>query len=306
MKILICADIDTQGLSSQTAKAVSAGLVLSDTLDLLVIGHNVPQTQSFEGIKNLLIADNPLFAYDNPEQIADFIISLSDAYDAIIAPSVSCWKNILPRVAAKLDIMMMSDVIQIIDTQTYKRPIYAGNAIATLINNETKKIMTIRPTAFDPAQQRVATGEILQSDAHIAYHSHHISYNLSSSDRPQLTSARCVVSGGRALGSAENFNLIQQLADSLGAAVGASRAAVDAGYVPNDYQVGQTGKIVAPNLYLAIGISGAIQHLAGMKDSKIIAAINKDPDAPIFSVADVGLVGDLFQIIPELQKVLKG
>jgi electron transfer flavoprotein alpha subunit len=304
MNILICAQIDAHTLSDQTAKAVTAGLKLSNTLDLLVIGHNIPKTDSYVGVKNLKVADNPVFNYDNAEHIAEFIIGISHAYDAIIAPATSSWKGILPRVAAKLDVMMMSDVIDIIDAQTYKRPIYAGNAIATLVNNEAKKIMTIRPTAFLPAQTTQATGELLDYTSTIDYGSEYISNALSQSDRPQLTSAQIVVSGGRGLASSENFKLIQDLADSLGAAVGASRAAVDAGYIPNDYQVGQTGKIVAPNLYLAIGISGAIQHLAGMKDSKIIAAINKDPDAPIFSVADVGLVGDLFEIIPELQKHL--
>ncbi len=301
MKILICAELDTQGLSDQTAKAVTAGLKLSSTLDLLVVGHHVPQTHSYVGINTLRIADNSSFSYGNPENIADLIVHLADDYDAIIAPATSCWKNILPRVAAELDMMMMSDVIEICDATTFKRPIYAGNAIATLTNNEPKKIMTIRPTAFTAAETAEAQGNLISYVPDISYASEFISESLSISERPQLTSAKIVVSGGRGVGSAENFMLIQNLADKMGAAVGASRAAVDAGFVPNDYQVGQTGKIVAPNLYLAIGISGAIQHLAGMKESKIIAAINKDPEAPIFSVSDVGLVGDLFQIIPELQ-----
>ncbi len=304
MKILICAELDTQGLSDQTAKAVTAGLKLSNTLDLLVVGHNVPQTHSYVGINTLRIADNTAFAYGNSENIADLILHIADDYDAIIAPATSCWKNILPRVAAKLDMMMMSDVIEICDATKFKRPIYAGNAIATLTNNEPKKIMTIRPTAFPASEAAEAQGDLISYVPQISYASEFIAESLSISERPQLTSAKIVVSGGRGLGSAENFTLIQNLADTMGAAVGASRAAVDAGFVPNDYQVGQTGKIVAPNLYLAIGISGAIQHLAGMKDSKIIAAINKDPEAPIFSVSDVGLVGDLFQIIPELQTYL--
>lgn len=301
MKILICAEIEKQTLSDQTAKAVTAGLKLSRTLDLLVVGHHVPQTHSYVGVSTLRIADNVAFAYGNPENIADLILHLADDYDAIIAPVTSCWKNILPRVAAKLDMMMMSDVIEICNTTTFKRPIYAGNAIATLVNNEPKKIMTIRPTAFSTAETTEAQGALISYVPKISYASEFLSESLSISERPQLTSAKIVVSGGRGVGSVENFTLIQNLADTMGAAVGASRAAVDAGFVPNDYQVGQTGKIVAPNLYLAIGISGAIQHLAGMKDSKIIAAINKDPEAPIFSVSDVGLVGDLFQIIPELQ-----
>jgi electron transfer flavoprotein alpha subunit len=305
MKILICAEIDKNNLSEQTAKAVTAGLKLSNTLDLLVIGHNVPTNISYVGVQHLKIADNSVFHHGNPEYIADFIVQQAPDYDAIIAPATSFWKNILPRIAAKLDIMMLSDVIDIVDSVTFKRPIYAGNAIATLVNNEPKKIMTIRPTAFAPAQMQTATGNMIDYTPTITFASEYVSDALSVSERPSLTAAKIVVSGGRGVGSADNFNLIQDLADVMGAAVGASRAAVDAGYVPNDYQVGQTGKIVAPNLYLAIGISGAIQHLAGMKESKIIAAINKDPDAPIFGVADVGLVGDLFQIIPELQEKLK-
>ena len=305
MKILICAEINNNTLSEQTAKAVTAGLSLSDNLDLLIVGHNVPKTDSYVGIKDLKIADNIVFSHGNAETIADLILHLANDYEAIIAPATSCWKNILPRVSAKLDIMMMSDVIDIIDNVTFKRPIYAGNAIATLVNNEPKKIMTIRTTAFSPAENSNAQGIMLDYVPNISYASEFIADILSNSERPQLTSAKIVVSGGRGVGSAENFSLIQNLADSLGAAVGASRAAVDAGFVPNDYQVGQTGKIIAPHLYIAVGISGAIQHLAGMKESKIIAAINKDPDAPIFSVADVGLVGDLFQIVPELQEKLK-
>ncbi|MFT6072719.1 MAG: electron transfer flavoprotein alpha subunit [Alphaproteobacteria bacterium] len=306
MKILICAELDAHTLSEQTAKAVTAGLKLSDKVDLLVVGDNVPTTQSYEGVNALKIANNICFAHGNAETIAALILNISDHYDAIIAPSTSCWKNILPRVAAKLDMMMISDVIDIIDSTTYKRPIYAGNAIATLTSNEPKKIMTVRPTAFQPAISTQATGEIIDFVPEVQFASEFISHLLSVSERPQLTAAKTVISGGRGIGSEENFKIIQDLADTLNAAVGASRAAVDAGYVPNDYQVGQTGKIVAPNLYMAIGISGAIQHLAGMKDSKIIAAINKDPDAPIFSVADVGIVGDLFQIVPELQKKLSG
>ena len=307
MKILICAEIDKNNLSEQTAKAITAGLKLSSNLDLLVIGHNVPKNISYSGVNNLKIADNLLFQNGNSEYIADFIVHIAPDYEAIIAPDTSCWKNILPRIAAKLDIMMMSDVIEIIDKTTFKRPIYAGNAIATLVNNEPKKIMTVRTTAFLPAEQKTVTDNIdnINYVPHNINASEYVSDALSSSERPQLTAAKIVVSGGRGVGSADNFKLIQDLADTMGAAVGASRAAVDAGYVPNDYQVGQTGKIIAPNLYIAIGISGAIQHLAGMKDSKIIAAINKDADAPIFGVADVGLVGDLFQIIPELQEKLK-
>jgi len=305
MNILICAEIDThETLSEQTAKAITAGLKLSDTVDLCVIGYNVPKTISYVGVKNLKIADNIAFNHGNCEHIAEFMVGISYAYDAIIAPATSCWKNILPRIAAKLDVMMMSDVIEIINTTTYKRPIYAGNAIATLVNNEAKKIMTIRPTAFLPADITHTQGELLDYTPVISYASEHIADEISVSDRPQLTTAKTVISGGRGLGSSDNFKLIHSLADSMNAAVGATRAAVDAEYISNDYQIGQTGKIVAPNLYIAIGISGATQHLAGMKESKIIAAINKDPDAPIFSVADVGLVGDLFEIIPQLETVL--
>lgn len=304
MKILVCAELNHQTLSEETAKAVTAGLQLSDMVDLLVVGHDVPKNIAYIGVKTLKIADNIVFQHGNPEYSADLISHLAGDYDAIIAPATSCWKNILPRTAASLDIMMMSDVIAIVDNITFKRPIYAGNAIATLVNNEPKKIMTVRTTAFQPAEQTHMTGQIIDYIPHINYASEFVSHQLSISERPQLTSAKIVVSGGRGLGSADNFVLIQTLADKLGAAVGASRAAVDAGFIANDYQVGQTGKIVAPHLYIAIGISGAIQHLAGMKDSKIIAAINKDPEAPIFSVADIGLVGDLFKIIPELQEKL--
>jgi electron transfer flavoprotein alpha subunit len=303
MKVLICAELNKNTLSEQTAKAVTVGLKFSNDVDLLVIGHDVPHNQSYQGVKHLKIADNQIFSYDNAETIAEFLYQIASDYDVIIAPSTSCWKNILPRLAASLDIMMLSDVIEIINPTTYKRPIYAGNAIATLINNEPKKIMTIRPTAFAAAEQKQEEqGVHLNIAVHVDFASHFVEQKLSISERPQLTSAKIVVAGGRGVGSAENFQIIHAFADKLNAAVGASRAAVDAGYIPNDYQVGQTGKIVAPHLYFAVGISGAIQHLAGMKESKIIAAINKDPDAPIFSVADIGIVGDLFAIIPELQE----
>lgn len=304
MKILVCAELEQQNLSEQTAKAVTAGLKLSNELDLLVVGHNIPKDQSYQGVNSLFLADNIAYAHGSSENIADLLQHLSDKYDAIIAPSTSCWKNILPRLAAKIDMMMLSDVIEIIDQITYKRPIYAGNAIATLVNNEPKKIMTVRTTVFSPAESSTASGNTVDYVPTLDYAAEFVSDELSVSERPQLSAAKTVISGGRGLGSAENFEIIQQLADKLNAAIGASRAAVDAGYISNDYQVGQTGKVVAPNLYIAVGISGAIQHLAGMKDSKIIAAINKDPDAPIFSVADVGIVGDLFQIVPELTNKL--
>lgn len=306
MTILLCAELGENGLSDQTAKAVTAAKTLGNDIHLLIAGTDISNiTGSFEGVSKHIIADHTGFAAGNAENIADLILSLSDEYDAIIAPATTTWKNILPRAAALLDVMMLSDVIEIIDGETFKRPIYAGNAIATVKNAQAKKIMTVRPTAFAAATSCDApTADKSDFAPSGEYASAFVSQELSKQDRPQLTSAKIVISGGRGMGSGENFKLIENVADMVQAAIGASRAAVDAGFVPNDYQVGQTGKVVAPELYVAVGISGAIQHLAGMKDSKIIVAINKDEEAPIFSVADYGLVADLFDALPALQEEL--
>lgn len=310
MKILICSFIDNDVLCEQTAKLVNAVQIFGGDIDILCIGHNINESiknNSFQGIKSHIIADNPKYLAGNAEYIADLLLHIAKSYDVVIAPSTTIWKNILPRFAALCDIMMMSDVIKIDDINTYHRPIYAGNAIAKISNMQSKKIMTLRTASFQPMNHAPLQGDVILSDfvPEQLHHTTFISQELSKNDRPELTSAKIVVSGGRGVGSADNFKIIYDFADILGAAVGASRAAVDAGYVPNDYQVGQTGKIIAPDIYIAIGISGAIQHLAGMKDSKTIIAINKDPDAPIFSVADYGIVGDLFDIIPQLIQEIK-
>ena len=306
MTILLCAELGENGLSDQTAKAVTAAKKLGSDIHLLIAGKDISNiTSSFEGVTKHIIADNDAFIAGNAENISDLILSIADAYDTIIAPATTTWKNILPRVSALLDTMMLSDVIEIIDGETFKRPIYAGNAIATVKNTQSKKIMTVRPTAFAASGAIDAPASDKNDFSALGdYASSFVSEELSKQDRPQLTSAKIVISGGRGMGSGENFKLIEDVADMVGAAIGASRAAVDAGFVPNDYQVGQTGKVVAPELYVAVGISGAIQHLAGMKDSKIIVAINKDEEAPIFSVADYGLVTDLFDALPALQEEL--
>jgi electron transfer flavoprotein alpha subunit len=256
------------------------------------------------GVEKVLLADNPLYAQALAENMEPLILSVADQYDAILAPATTSGKNYLPRVAAKLDVQQISEILKVVSPDTFERPIYAGNAIQTVRAPSGKKIITVRTTVFKPSGEG-GSGKIEDlapaSDPGLSKFD---SEALSKSERPELTSAKIVISGGRGLGSAENFKLIYKIADRLHAAVGASRAAVDAGYVPNDYQVGQTGKVVAPELYLAVGISGAIQHLAGMKDSKVIAAINKDEEAPIFQVADYGLVADLFQALPEMDQEL--
>jgi electron transfer flavoprotein alpha subunit len=257
-----------------------------------------------QGVEKVLVADDALYAHMMAETMETLILSLADKYDAILAPATSNGKNILPRVAAKLDVPQISEIIKVVSPDTFERPIYAGNAIQTVEAKLPKKIITVRTTTFKaPGEGGSAAIEKISAAADPGT-AKFAGEALSRSERPELTAAKIVVSGGRGLGSAENFKLIEKVADRLHAAVGASRAAVDAGYVPNDYQVGQTGKVVAPDLYLAVGISGAIQHLAGMKDSKVIAAINKDEEAPIFQVADFGLVADLFQALPELDQEL--
>jgi len=302
---LVIAEHDNKVLKEATAKVVTAASQLGGPVHVLVAGQGAQgvadAAAKLQGVEKVLLADDALYAKMVAETMETLILSLADKYDAILAPATTNGKNYMPRVAAKLDVAQVSEVIAIESPDTFVRPIYAGNAFATVQSTDAIKVLTIRTTAFDAAATTGggATVETItpQADAGV---SKVVLQELTKSARPELGNARVIVSGGRGLGSSENFRMLEALADKLNAALGASRAAVDAGYVPNDYQVGQTGKIVAPDLYVAVGISGAIQHLAGMKDSKVIVAINKDPDAPIFQIADYGLVGDLFEIIPAL------
>jgi electron transfer flavoprotein alpha subunit len=284
---------------------VSAAKQCSPDVDLLVVGsnaHAIAQAAAgIAGVRKVLHADALHFADQLPESVAEQMIALAADYEYFLAPATAHGKSVMPRVAAKLDVAQLSDITKVVSGDTFERPIYAGNAIATVQSSDPKKVITVRTTNFEAVGSAGSAAiELVQAIAGFAG-SQFVGRELTKSDRPELAAAKIIVSGGRGLGSGEKYKeLIEPLADKLGAALGASRAAVDAGYVPNDYQVGQTGKIVAPQLYIAVGISGAIQHLAGMKDSKIIVAINKDPDAPIFGVADYGLVGDLFTLVPEL------
>jgi len=309
MTALVIAEHDNKTLNDATAKTVTAALAVSAPVHVLVAGENcaavAEAAAKIAGVEKVLLADNALYARQLAEPMEALILSVADAYDAILAPATTTGKNILPRVAARLDVAQISEIIAVAAPDTFERPIYAGNAVETVQAPSGKKVITVRTTAFKAtAAGGNAAVEKIAAAADPGL-SRFVEEHLSRSERPELTSARIVISGGRGLGSAENFHLLDKIADRLGAAVGASRAAVDAGYVPNDFQVGQTGKAVAPDLYLAIGISGAIQHLAGMKDSRVIAAINKDPEAPIFGIADVGLVKDLFKAIPELNDELE-
>jgi electron transfer flavoprotein alpha subunit len=307
MASLVIAEHDNQSLSDATARTVTAAAAVSSPVHVLVAGQNcaavAEAAAKLAGVEKVLSVDDALYAKMVAETMETLILSLADKYDAILAPATSNGKNIMPRVAAKLDVAQVSEIIKVVAPDTYDRPIYAGNAIQTVQANG-KKVITIRISAFQPAPASGSASVEAVSAAVDPGLAKFAGEALSKSDRPELTGAKIVVSGGRGMGSGENFALIDKVADRLRAAVGASRAAVDAGYVPNDYQVGQTGKVVAPELYIAIGISGAIQHLAGMKDSKVIAAINKDEEAPIFQVADYGLVADLFQALPEMDKEL--
>lgn len=309
MAILLLAEHDGASVSDQTAKALTAAAKIGGDVHVLVAGSNAKgaadAASKLSGVSKVLLADDAAYANNLAEPVADLIVSLAGSYDVVIAAATASAKNVMPRVAALLDVMQVSEIIEVVSADTFKRPIYAGNAIQTVQSTDAKKVVTVRTAAFAATAEGGSASVETISAAGNPGVSSFIGDALSSSDRPELTSAKIIVSGGRALGSSEKFKeVILPLADKLGAAVGASRAAVDAGYAPNDWQVGQTGKVVAPDLYIACGISGAIQHLAGMKDSKVIVAINKDEEAPIFQVADYGLVGDLFELLPELQKSL--
>lgn len=310
MAILVTAEHDNHTLKQSTLNTVAASTQLNDEIHMLVAGFNcqavAEQAAKITGVSKVLYADSSVYEHQLAENIAALITELGNDYYYILAPATSNYKNILPRVAAKLDVTQLSDITAIVTNDTFERPIYAGNAIATVKSLDPVKVITVRSSAFDEAAfsdsqnaEIIAVNALPETNL-VAF----VSEQVEQSDRPELSNANIIISGGRGLGSSENFALIEQLADQLGAAVGASRAAVDSGFVPNDKQVGQTGKIVAPQLYIAVGISGAIQHLAGMKDSKTIVAINKDEEAPIFSVADYGLVADLFEVIPELREKL--
>jgi electron transfer flavoprotein alpha subunit len=309
MSVLVLVEHDGSAIKDATLAAVTAAGKLGD-VHALVAGNGMDGVAAaaakIAGVAKILVADAPHLSHDLAENVAPVAAKLMASYDAFVAPATTFGKNIAPRVAALLDVMQVSDIIGVGDPSTFVRPIYAGNAIATVRSNDAKKVITVRGTAFEKAPREGGSAATEQVDTGSdAGSSSFVGLEASESERPELTSAKVIVSGGRAFGSSDQFHaLLDPLADKLGAAVGASRAAVDAGYAPNDYQVGQTGKIVAPEVYIAIGISGAIQHLAGMKDSKTIVAINKDEEAPIFQVADIGLVGDLFKIVPELTEKL--
>jgi electron transfer flavoprotein alpha subunit len=309
MTVLVIADHDNAALKPATLNALTAAAKLGE-IHILVAGsdaHGAAKAAAMvTGVSKVLLADAPAYAHKLPENLAPLAADIGRGYSHVLAPATSFGKNLLPRVAALLDSQQISEMVGIDNSDTFQRPIYAGNAIATVRSSDRVKVITVRGTAFEAASAEggAALIELVETGADTDL-SKFIGEELSKSERPELTSARVVVSGGRGMGSGENFALLERLADKLGAAVGASRAAVDAGFVPNDYQVGQTGKIVAPDLYIAVGISGAIQHLAGMKDSKVIVAINKDEEAPIFQIADYALVADLFKAIPEFDELLK-
>jgi electron transfer flavoprotein alpha subunit len=308
MAILLIAEHNNQRLKSETYKVVQAATAIGADITVLVAGLDcaaaAKEAATIKGVTKVLLADNAAYEHQLAENIAALVTELGRSYSHILAPATTTGKNFLPRVAAMLDVAQISDVIAIETADTFVRPIYAGNAIATVQSGDSIKVLTVRPAAFRAAEiGNSATVDVISSQ-HDAGVSRYIGSELTKSERPSLTAARVVISGGRGMQNGENFALLNGIADKLGAAVGASRAAVDAGFVPNDMQVGQTGKIVAPELYIAVGISGAIQHLAGMKDSKVIVAINKDAEAPIFQIADYGLVADLFTVLPELEKQL--
>jgi electron transfer flavoprotein alpha subunit len=310
MPILVIAEHDNAALKPAVLNTVAAAQKIGGDIDILVAGHQcgaaAQAAAQIAGVKRVLVADAAQYAHALAENLGALIVAQAKGYSHVLAPATSFGKNVLPRVAALLDVAQISDIVKVESPDTFVRPIYAGNALATVQSADAVKVITVRSTGFDPAAATggSATVESISAGADTGLSSL-VSQELTKSARPELTAARVIVSGGRGMGNGENFKILEALADKLGAAVGASRAAVDSGFVPNDYQVGQTGKIVAPELYIAVGISGAIQHLAGMKDSKVIVAINKDEDAPIFQVADYGLVADLFQAVPELTQALE-
>jgi len=308
MSVLIVAKHDNTHISEATSKSVTAARAMGGDIHMLVAGEDcaavAEAAAKLEGVAKVIHVEGAAYGHRLAEPLTDLILGMAEPYSHIVFPATTSGKNVAPRLAALLDVMVISDISGVIDADTFERPIYAGNAIQTVQSADPKKIVTVRGASFDAAGTQdpcpVETADAGADSGASAW----IEDRVAESDRPDLTSAKIVVSGGRGVGSEENFALIEKLADKLGAAVGASRAAVDSGYAPNDWQVGQTGKVVAPELYIAVGISGAIQHLAGMKDSKVIVAINKDEEAPIFQVADYGLVGDLFQLVPELEQKL--
>ncbi|MCC4244558.1 electron transfer flavoprotein subunit alpha/FixB family protein [Stappia indica] len=309
MTILLVAEHSNDAVNDATHKAMTAAAAMGGDVHVLVAGKGAraaaEQAAKIAGAAKVLLADGDGLAQQLAEPMSELIVSLAEGYDAIVAPATANGKNILPRVAALLDVMQLSDVTGVVDGSTFERPIYAGNAIQTVKSNDPKKVVTVRTASFAAAEE-TGSASIEEISATQSDLSSFVGQELSKSDRPELTSAKVIISGGRALGSKEKFEEVMlPVADALGAAVGASRAAVDAGYAPNDWQVGQTGKVVAPDLYIACGISGAIQHLAGMKDSKVIVAINKDEEAPIFQVADYGLVADLFEVLPQFKAAVE-
>ena len=309
MKTLIVAEHDNQTLKAATLNAVAAAQRVGGDIDVLVVGSGcqaaADAAAAVPGVASVLLADNAAYENQLAENVSFAVADVAVGYDAVLAAATANGKNVMPRVAALLDVAQISDITAVIDADTFERPIYAGNVIATVKSSDAKKVITVRTTAFDAVPAEGGSASVQAVDgAHDAGVSSFIGEEVAVSDRPELTSASVVISGGRGMQNGDNFSMLEGIADKLNAAIGASRAAVDAGFVPNDYQVGQTGKIVAPDLYIAVGISGAIQHLAGMKDSKVIVAINKDEDAPIFQVADYGLVADLFAALPELEAVL--
>lgn len=309
MSVLVIAEHDNQSIKPATLNTIAAAQKIGGDIHVLVSGKGcgaaAEQAAKAAGVAKVLVADSDALGDQLAENLSAQILAVAGSYSHILAPATSVGKNVLPRVAAKLDVAQISDIISVESADTFTRPIYAGNVIATVQSSDATKVITVRTTAFDPvaAEGGSAAVESLAATADSGK-STFVSREVAKSDRPELTAAGTIISGGRGIGSAENFSILNPLADKLNAAIGASRAAVDAGYAPNDWQVGQTGKIVAPQLYMAFGISGAIQHLAGMKDSKVIVAVNKDPEAPIFGVADYGLVGDLFEVVPQLAEKL--
>ena len=310
MSILVVAEHDNAEIKAATLNTIAAAVAIGGEIHVLIAGNGCAAAGNaaakIDGVAKVLLADSPEYANGIAENLTPLILSMADGYEHLLANATSFGKNLMPRIAAMLDVQQISDISGVTSADTFERPTYAGNAIATVQSSDAKKVITVRGTAYDPVAAEGGSAAVesvgAQGDSGLTSY---IGSEISKSERPELTSARVIISGGRGMQSGDNFPILEKVADILGAAVGASRAAVDAGFVPNDYQVGQTGKIVAPELYIAVGISGAIQHLAGMKDSKIIVAINKDEEAPIFQIADYGLVADLFQAVPELEGSLK-